>query len=103
MASKTLVNNTDVELSVILYAREGSNAEPSRPYPILPRETKSVSYGPYDNTLLKGIEFSWGDNGAVLTKKEMVSATNLWLDELLNTNDTITINAVGRADLTGSN
>jgi len=62
-----------------------------------------MSYGPYDNTLLKGIEFTWGDNGAVLTKKEIVNGTNLWLDELLNTNDTITINAVGRADLTGSN
>lgn len=103
MASKTIVNNSEFELTVVLYAREGSNAEPSRPYSILPHETKSLSYGQYDNTLLKGIEFSWGDNGAVLTKKEMINTINLWLDELLNTNDIITINAVGRADLTGSN
>lgn len=104
---KMFVNKTDKNLTVILYVRNGS--DPTSPtdekvkFHIAAGASVSQSYGNDRNIFLNGIKFTWDDNGAQLTKKQMVTTRGSWWDDVMNTNSTITWTGIGRAAITGSN
>lgn len=104
---KNFVNNTDKDLIVILYVRNGS--DPTSPtdekvkFHLLAQSSHVQEYGNDQNIFLNGIKFSWNDDGAQLTKKQMVTTRGSWWDNVMNTNSTITWNNVGRANVVGSN
>ena len=70
----------------------------------LPANSKADhSYGDNSNIYLNGIKFTWNDDGAQLTKKQMVTVRGSWWDDVMNTNSIITWNSVGRGAVVGSN
>ena len=104
---KTFVNNSNEALVVTLYVRKG--ADPGNgnagevQFKIPAHGTHVQSYGDSNNIYLNGISFSWDDDGAKLTKTQVVVRRGCWWDDVMNTNSVITWKNVGRAAITGSN
>lgn len=105
--SKLFVNNTNASLYVTLYVRDG--ADPSGgnagevSFELAAGSRHQQSYGDSKNIYLNAIKFSWDDAGARLSKEQEVVQRGSWWDDVMNTNSTLTWNAVGRAAITGSN
>lgn len=104
---KTFVNNTDAELYVTLYIRNGSSPDGGnagdKSFIVPAHSSVTESYGNDSDIYLNAIRFSWDDDGARLVKEQEVVQRGCWWDDVMNTNSTITFNNVGRADITGSN
>ncbi len=93
MAEKTFINNSLVTLQITILIREGINPkkqEGTLSFKLEPGETETVSYGTVGNDLLNGVLLFNTFEGNY-SKGQIVHLANSQLDNLLNTNDVITI------------
>lgn len=97
VAEKTFVNNTLSTLQITIFVREGEqpyNQDGTVSFSLNPGETKIISYGNDINTFLNGIILFTIFNGDLFSSVKFVTINSSELDNLLNTNTTITITKV---------
>ncbi|MCZ8539893.1 hypothetical protein [Psychrobacillus psychrodurans] len=107
MAEKIFINNTLAAFQITLFVREGEfpyNQDGTVTFTLEPGETESVTYGSDTNIFLNGLTIFTIYEGDLFSSVKFVTAQMSELDNLLNTNDTITISQV-QTDyvLSGSN
>lgn len=107
MAEKVFVNNTLATFQVTLFVREGEfpfNQDGTVTFTLLPGETENVTFGSDTNMFLNGLTIFTIFEGDLFSSVKFVTARMSELDNLLNTNNTITISKE-QTDyvLTGSN
>lgn len=97
MAEKTFVNNSPATLQITIYIREDnipySNIG-TESFELLPGETKTITYGDPVNVYLNGINFFTIYSGDLYSKVQFITALDTELDNLLNTNDILTVTKV---------
>ena len=93
MATKTFMNNSSATLQITIFIREGTNPlnqDGTVSFTLDPGETETVIYGTVENIFLNGILlFTIVED--LYSNIQFVTLANSELDELLNTNDVITI------------
>lgn len=97
MPEKTFVNNTQATLQMTIFVRQGLlpwNLDGTVSFTLAPSETLIVSYGDEVNTLLNGILLFTIYEGDLYSKMQFVTEVASELDNLLNTNTTISITMV---------
>jgi hypothetical protein len=107
MAEKAFVNTTGVTLQITLFIRKGENPvnqDGTSSNTLDPGETKTIFYGGAQNIFLNGLEMFTILNGDLYSKIQFVTIRESELDDLLNTNNVITITK-GQTDyvISGSN
>ncbi|MEK3994932.1 hypothetical protein MKY29_09245 [Psychrobacillus sp. FSL K6-2365] len=107
MVEKIFINNTLAAFQITLFVREGEfpyNQDGTVTFTLEPGETESVTYGSDTNIFLNGLTIFTIYEGDLFSSVKFVTAQMSELDNLLNTNDTITISQV-QTDyvLSGSN
>lgn len=107
MAEKTFVNDTLATLQITLFVREGTlpfNQDGTVTFTLNPGETELVTYGSDTNIFLNGLTIFTIFEGDLFSSIKFVTTSLSELDNLLNTNNTITITKV-QTDyvFTGSN
>lgn len=107
MAEKTFVNNTGATFQVTLFIREGVNPvnqDGTVTFTLSPNETETVTFGNETNEFLNGLTIFTIFNGDLYSSIQFVTVASSELDNLLNTNNTITITKEQTSYvLTGSN
>lgn len=91
---KTFINNTDASFQVILFIRAGENPvnqDGVEIFTLAPGETREVTFGDANNSFLNGISLFTIANGDLFSSVQFVTVESSLLDNLLNTNDTLTI------------
>ena len=97
MAEKTFINNTLATFQITLFVREGVfpyNQAGTVTFSLDPGETETVTYGDDTNIFLNGLTMFTIYDGDLFSSVKFVTATMSELDDLLNTNDTVTITKV---------
>lgn len=97
MAEKIFINNTLAAFQITLFVREGEfpyNQDGTVTFTLDPGETGSVSYGSDTNMFLNGLTIFSIYEGDLFSSVKFVTAQMSELDNLLNTNGTITISQV---------
>lgn len=97
MAEKTFINNSLATLQITLFVREGDNPvnqDGTATFSLNPGETKIVTYGNDTNIFLNGLTIFTIFEGDLFSNIQFVTIQSSVLDDLLNTNDTITITKV---------
>jgi hypothetical protein len=92
--TKTFVNTSPATLQITLFVREGNepfNQDGTVSFTLDPGETKAVTFGNAQNSFLNGILFFTIFGGDLYSKIQFVIEKESELDDLLNTNSTITI------------
>ncbi len=96
MAEKTFINNSLATLQITIFIREGINPvnqDGTVSFTLDPGETETITYGTAENIFLNGILlFTIFED--LYSKIQFVTLANSELDDLLNTNDVITITKV---------
>jgi hypothetical protein len=91
---KTFINTTASTLQITLFTRQGdnpANADGTTSFTLTPGQTSTITYGSQQNPFLNGISLTTTSQGEVYTKTQLVTAKSSQLDNLLNTNNVITI------------
>jgi hypothetical protein len=94
MATKTFVNNSPATLQITLFVREGdqpANQDGTVSFALNPGQTESITYGDDQNIFLNGVLFFTIFQGDLYSKMQFVTVSESELDNLLNTNNVITI------------
>ncbi len=97
MAEKTFVNNTLATLQITIFIREGTevfNQDGFVTFTLDPLETLVVEYGTETNVFLNGLTLFTIFEGDLYSKIQFTTQLESELDNLLNTNETITIEKV---------
>lgn len=97
MAEKIFINNTLATFQITLFVREGEfpyNQDGTVTFTLEAGETESVTYGSDTNMFLNGLTIFTIYEGDLFSSVKFVTAQMSELDNLLNTNDTITISQV---------
>lgn len=97
MAEKIFINNTLATFQITLFVREGDlpyNQDGTVTFTLDPGETESITYGSDTNMFLNGLTIFTIYEGDLFSSVKFVTARMSELDNLLNTNDTITITQV---------
>ena len=103
--SKTLVNDTGAAVSGSLSVRKGS--DPSHQLKVVPfsleiGETKTIQYGDDQNPFLNGMDYEYKLDGELVGINQQVITRGSTWDDIMNTNNTLTLNAV-QQPVQGSN
>ncbi|MRX74092.1 hypothetical protein GJU40_18370 [Bacillus lacus] len=107
MAAKTFNNQTGATFQITLFGRQGDqpfNQGSTATFTLSPFQSLNVQYGDPANPFLNGLSLFTTYQGDLYSKVQFVLQRESPLDNLLNTNDTITITQV-QTDfiLSGSN
>ncbi|WP_260858029.1 hypothetical protein [Bacillus sp. FJAT-22090] len=97
MAEKTFINNTEATLQITIFVREGElpfNQDGTVSFSLDPGQTLIVPYGNEMNIFLNGIIIFTIFEGDLFSSVQFITMQSSELDDLLNTNDTITITKV---------
>jgi hypothetical protein len=107
MAEKTFVNNSLATLQITIFIREGTNPvnqDGSLSFTLSPGQSLLVEYGTETNIFLNGFVLFTIFEGDLYSKVQFTTVVGSELDDLLNTNDTITFTKVlTDYQVTGSN
>ena len=93
MAEKTFINNSLATLQITIFIREGaevSNQDGFESFSLNPNETLLVEYGSETNIFLNGFVLFTIFEGDLYSKVQFTTQLESELDNLLNTNETIT-------------
>lgn len=94
MAEKIFINNSLATLQITLFIRQGANPvnqDGTSSFTLNPGQTLTITYGDAQNTFLNGILLFTIFAGDLYSKIQFVTVSGSELDDLLNTNDTVTI------------
>ncbi|MBT2730211.1 right-handed parallel beta-helix repeat-containing protein [Bacillus sp. ISL-75] len=94
MAEKTFINNSPATLQITLFIRQGANPvnqDGTSSFTLNPGQTLTITYGDAPNIFLNGILMFTIFAGDLYSKIQFVTVSGSELDDLLNTNDTVTI------------
>lgn len=97
MAEKTFVNDTAATLIITLFIRQGTdpvNQDGTVSFTLNPGQTLLVEYGDATNEFLNGFVLFTIFAGDLYSKVQFTTAVGTELDNLLNTNETITFTKV---------
>jgi hypothetical protein len=97
VAEKTFVNNTLATLQITLFVRQGENPvnqDGTVSFILNPGQTQIITYGDEQNHNLNGITLFTIFEGDLYSNIQFVTISGSELDNLLNTNDVITITKV---------
>lgn len=97
MAEKTFINNTLATLQITIFVREGElpfNQDGTVSFSLSPGQTLVVPYGNNINNFLNGIIIFTISEGDLFSSVQFVTVLSSELDDLLNTNTTLTITKV---------
>ncbi|MBB4383400.1 hypothetical protein [Bradyrhizobium sp. SBR1B] len=106
MASKKLVNQSGLTLTVLLITRVGSDPNQSGPIvaaALPPGGRQTVEYGNPQNPFLNGLVTSSSSDGAFSNGSQIVTTRGSSWDNVLNTHDTLTFSGAGGLNVVGSN
>lgn len=106
MAYKNIKNETNAYVGISLITRLGSDPAHTGETVTLglePGQSQRVEYGNDQNPFLNGIGLTQKTGGSVLTNAATVVDRGTTIDNILNTNDTITISGVDAPSIQGSN
>jgi len=104
--SKIFCNETQKELIITVYIRNGDDPEQSYGTVMVslkPGESKDVNCGCHSNACLNGIKISFSDDGMTLAHEQMVHYKHSIFDKLLNNNSTIVLDKVSPLAMTAYN
>ena len=91
---KTFINNSQATLQITLFIREGDNPinqDGTSSFALNPGESKIITYGNDQNIFLNGVLLFTIFQGDLYSKIQFVTLRESELDNLLNTNNEITI------------
>ncbi|MFP5108864.1 hypothetical protein ACSU6B_19165 [Neobacillus sp. C211] len=94
MAEKIFINNSPATLQITLFIRQGEspvNQDGTISFTLNPSQTLTVTYGDTQNIFLNGILLFTIFAGDLYSKIQFVTVRRSELDNLLNTNNVITI------------
>jgi len=94
LAEKTFINNSPATLQITLFIRQGNNPvnqDGTSSFVLNPGQSQTITYGDAQNIFLNGILLFTIFEGDLYSKIQFVTISGSELDDLLNTNDTITI------------
>ncbi|WP_438346947.1 right-handed parallel beta-helix repeat-containing protein [Paenibacillus sp. FA6] len=94
---KTFINNDQGVLQITLFVRQGAdpiNQDGTATFTLNPGQTMSVQFGNESNPFLNGLTLFTIFAGDLYSKIQFVTVRESELDNLLNTNDVITISKV---------
>jgi hypothetical protein len=94
MAEKTFINNSPATLQITLFIRQGDNPviqDGTSSFTLNPGQTLTITYGDAENNFLNGILLFTIFEGDLYSKIQFVTVSGSELDDLLNTNDTVSI------------
>ncbi|WP_233414515.1 right-handed parallel beta-helix repeat-containing protein [Thermaerobacillus caldiproteolyticus] len=92
--TKTFINTSLATLQITLFIREGNdpiNQDGTVSFTLNPEETQTITYGNDQNSFLNGILLFTIFQGDLYSKMQFVTVSGSELDNLLNTNNVITI------------
>jgi len=104
---KTFINNSAAILQMTLFVRQGTlpfNQDGTVSFTLNPQQTLDIEYGSDQDPFLNGLSLFTIFEGDLYSKIQFVTVAESLLDNLLNTNNVITITSV-QTDyvITGSN
>lgn len=100
---KTIVNKTDSDVTVTSLTRVGDDAGNSGKSVILDVKAGKAAALSYEEPFLNGVTVSWSAEGSSGVQFERIAKRSAAFDDALNTNRTLTVDAVRFIDADGSN
>jgi hypothetical protein len=94
LAVKTFVNDSPATLQITLFIRQGDNPvnqDGTSSFTLAPGQTQTITYGDTQNIFLNGILLFTIFAGDLYSKIQFVTLRGSELDNLLNTNNVVTI------------